>query len=79
MGTKASARHPVATREQWLKARLKLLKEEKQHTRRADALALKRQALPWVRVEKDYRFATEEGNATLAGLFRGARSSLFIT
>ena len=77
MGTKASAEHAVGTREEWLKARLKLLKEEKELTRRGDALALKRRELPWVRVEKEYRFATEEGGASLKDLFRG-RSQLLV-
>jgi predicted dithiol-disulfide oxidoreductase (DUF899 family) len=77
MGTKAEAKHAVGTRAEWLKARLKLLKEEKEHTRRGDALARKRRELPWVRVEKEYRFATEEGRASLAGLFRG-RSQLLV-
>ncbi|MBV8668883.1 MAG: DUF899 domain-containing protein [Candidatus Eremiobacteraeota bacterium] len=61
----------IATREEWLTARLELLKDEKEHTRRADELARRRQALPWVRVEKDYRFQTEDGPARLADLFRG--------
>ena len=77
MGTKASTKHAVGSREEWLKARLKLLKEEKEHTRRGDALALKRQELPWVRVAKEYRFAAEEGSASLADLFRG-RSQLLV-
>ncbi len=70
-------RHPVGTREQWLAARLELLEAEKAHTRESDALARRRQALPWVRVEKRYRFETEEGSATLAELFRG-RSQLLV-
>ena len=69
--------HPIASREQWLKARLDLLKAEKQHTRQADELAARRQALPWVRVEKDYSFDTEQGKSTLADLFRG-RSQLLV-
>jgi predicted dithiol-disulfide oxidoreductase (DUF899 family) len=77
MGTKSNAKHAVGTREQWLKARLKLLKEEKEHTRRGDELALKRQALPWVRVEKEYQFATDQGKASLEDLFRG-RSQLLV-
>src|SRR5882762_8408725 len=63
--------HQVATREEWLAARLKLLQEEKEHTRRADELAQKRQELPWVRVEKGYRFDTHDGSALLSDLFRG--------
>src|SRR5277367_4237901 len=77
MGTKSSAEHAVGTRAEWQKARLKLLKEEKELTRRGDELALKRQALPWVRVEKKYEFATEEGSASLKDLFRG-RSQLLV-
>ena len=77
MGTKESTKHAVGTREEWLKARLKLLKEEKELTRRGDELAVKRQKLPWVRVEKKYEFATEEGSASLKDLFRG-RSQLLV-
>jgi predicted dithiol-disulfide oxidoreductase (DUF899 family) len=64
-------RHKVGTREEWLDARLKLLKDEKDHTRRGDELALRRQDLPWVRVDKLYRFETDEGTALFAELFRG--------
>jgi len=67
----------IASREQWLEARLKLLKEEKELTRRSDELARKRQSLPWVRVTKQYRFDTDEGKAVLAELFRG-RSQLLV-
>lgn len=63
--------HATGTREEWLAARLALLEAEKDHTRRGDELARQRQALPWVRVEKDYRFQTEQGEASLADLFRG--------
>ena len=63
--------HATATHEGWLAARRELLEAEKQHTRRGDELARQRQALPWVRVEKDYRFHTEQGEASLADLFRG--------
>src|SRR3954452_7270616 len=69
--------HRTGTREEWLAARLELLEAEKEHTRRGDELAKQRQELPWVRVEKDYRFETDEGNASLAGLFRG-RSQLLM-
>ncbi len=61
----------IGTREDWLKARIELLKEEKEFTRRSDELARKRQELPWVRVDKDYRFDTEAGPRSLADLFRG--------
>ena len=71
------ATHLTGTREEWLKARLKLLEAEKELTRRSDELARQRQELPWVRVEKEYRFDTDEGNASLADLFRG-RSQLLI-
>ncbi|WP_395674413.1 DUF899 domain-containing protein [Inquilinus sp.] len=63
--------HPTGTREDWLKARLDLLAAEKELTRRGDELARRRQAMPWVRVEKDYRFETEDGAASLPDLFRG--------
>ena len=69
--------HAIGTREEWLKARLALLDAEKEHTHRGDELARMRQELPWVRVDKAYRFDTNEGNATLADLFRG-RSQLLI-
>jgi len=69
--------HTTGTREQWLAARLALLKEEKELTRRSDELARRRQELPWVRIDKEYRFETDEGKATLADLFRG-RSQLLI-
>jgi predicted dithiol-disulfide oxidoreductase (DUF899 family) len=71
------ATHATATREDWLAARLDLLQAEKEHTRRGDELARQRQALPWVRVGKPYRFDTEEGGATLADLFQG-RSQLLV-
>ena len=69
--------HKIGTREEWLAARLELLKEEKALTRRSDELAQRRQRLPWVRIDKEYRFETDEGMATLADLFRG-RSQLLI-
>jgi predicted dithiol-disulfide oxidoreductase (DUF899 family) len=62
----------VVSREEWLAARLGLLKEEKELTRRSDELARRRQELPWVRIDKEYRFDTDEGSASLADLFRGA-------
>ena len=67
----------TGTREEWLAARLELLDAEKALTRQSDVLAQKRQELPWVRVDKGYRFDTEEGNASLADLFRG-RSQLLV-
>jgi predicted dithiol-disulfide oxidoreductase (DUF899 family) len=69
--------HKTATREEWLAARLALLKEEKELTRRSDELTRRRQELPWVRVEKEYRFETDAGSASLADLFRG-RSQLLV-
>src|ERR1700681_2874990 len=69
--------HKTGTREQWLAARLKLLKDEKALTRRGDELAQRRQDLPWVRMDKEYRFETDEGTVSLADLFRG-RSQLLI-
>lgn len=71
------ATHMTATREQWLAARLELLEAEKELTRRSDGLARLRQALPWVRVDKAYRFETESGSASLAELFAG-RSQLLV-
>jgi predicted dithiol-disulfide oxidoreductase (DUF899 family) len=69
--------HPTASRAEWLAARLELLKAEKELTHRSDEVAQIRQALPWVRVEKDYQFDTDTGPASLADLFRG-RSQLLI-
>jgi len=69
--------HQIVSREEWLAARLKLLKEEKELTRRSDELARRRQELPWVRIDKEYRFETDEGSASLADLFRG-RSQLLV-
>jgi predicted dithiol-disulfide oxidoreductase (DUF899 family) len=69
--------HQRASREEWLKARLELLKEEKELTRRSDELARRRQELPWVQIEKEYRFDTDEGSVSLADLFRG-RSQLLV-
>jgi predicted dithiol-disulfide oxidoreductase (DUF899 family) len=67
----------TGTREEWLAARLDLLEAEKALTRQSDELARRRQALPWVRIDKDYRFETAEGGASLADLFQG-RSQLLI-
>jgi predicted dithiol-disulfide oxidoreductase (DUF899 family) len=69
--------HQTGTREQWLKARLELLEAEKELTRRSDEVARRRQELPWVRVDKGYRFETDGGSAWLADLFRG-RSQLLV-
>src|SRR5271166_3232038 len=70
-------RHMTGTREEWLAARLELLEAEKELTRRSDELARRRQKLPWVRVDKEYRFETDQGSASLADLFRG-RSQLLV-
>ena len=67
----------IGTREEWLAARLELLEAEKEHTRRSDELAERRRQLPWVRIDKEYRFDTDEGSASLADLFQG-RSQLLI-
>jgi predicted dithiol-disulfide oxidoreductase (DUF899 family) len=69
--------HKVGTREEWLAARVELLKEEKELTRRNDELAKKRGELPWVAVKKEYSFETDEGTKTLAELFDG-RSQLLV-
>ncbi len=69
--------HKTGTRDEWVAARLELLKAEKEHTRRGNELARRRQELPRVRIDKKYRFETDEGSASLADLFRG-RSQLLI-
>jgi predicted dithiol-disulfide oxidoreductase (DUF899 family) len=71
------ARHAIGTREEWLAAREELLKREKEHTRLGDEIARQRRDLPWVRVEKDYRFETDDGERWLAELFDG-RSQLLV-
>src|SRR5712671_5831130 len=63
--------HKTGTREEWLAARLELLTAEKELTRRSDELARRRQELPWVRIDKEYQFETDEGPASLADLFKG--------
>jgi predicted dithiol-disulfide oxidoreductase (DUF899 family) len=74
---RAMTQHATGTRQEWLAARLKLLDAEKELTRRSDEVARQRQALPWVRLDKQYRFDTDEGSASLADLFRG-RSQLLV-
>jgi predicted dithiol-disulfide oxidoreductase (DUF899 family) len=69
--------HRIGTREEWLAARKELLAREKAHTRQGDELARERRELPWVRVEKEYAFDTEEGRKTLAELF-GGHSQLMV-
>src|ERR1041384_2537175 len=70
-------KHKTGTRGDWLSARLELLKAEKELTRRSEELVQRRQELPWVRIDKDYRFDTEEGKASIADLFKG-RSQLLV-
>src|ERR671914_2400982 len=69
-------RHKTGTREEWRTARLELLKAEKELPRRGDELAQRRQELPWVRIDKEYRFDSDEGSASLADLFRGCSQLL---
>jgi predicted dithiol-disulfide oxidoreductase (DUF899 family) len=69
--------HRTGTREEWLAARIELLKAEKELTRRSDEVARQRQELPWVRIDKEYGFDTDEGRASLADLFRG-RSQVLV-
>ncbi|MGH3113697.1 MAG: DUF899 domain-containing protein [Gaiellaceae bacterium] len=69
--------HDIGTREEWLRARKELLEHEKELTRRSDELARQRRELPWVRVEKEYTFETDEGKKTLTELF-GGRSQLLL-
>src|SRR6266850_2195607 len=70
-------KHKTGTRKEWLAARLPLLEAEKELTRRGDEVARRRQELPWVRIDKAYRFETDEGSASLKDLFRG-RSQLLV-
>jgi predicted dithiol-disulfide oxidoreductase (DUF899 family) len=70
-------RNKIVSRGEWLEARLELLKAEKELTHRSDELARRRQELPWVKIDKEYRFETDEGSASLKDLFRG-RSQLLI-
>src|SRR5713226_4713279 len=70
-------KHMTGTRKEWLAARLDLLETEKELTRRSDELARRRQELPWVRIDKEYRFEADEGSASLVDLFRG-RSQLLV-
>ena len=74
---RAMTKHKTGTHEEWRAARLTLLKAEKDLTRKSDELARRRQELPWVRIDKQYRFDTDEGKASLADLFRG-RSQLLV-
>src|SRR5437773_11655993 len=76
-GTRDQPSRRYGSAREWLAARLELLKAEKDLTRRSDELARRRQELPWVRIDKKYRFETDEGGASLADLFRG-RSQLLV-
>ena len=69
--------HKIGTREEWTAARRELLDREKEHTRLGDELARERRTLPWVRIEKEYRFDTEQGARTLADLFDGRSPSRY--
>ncbi len=69
--------HQVVNRQEWQAAREKLLEREKEHTRMADELARQRRELPWVAIEKEYRFDTNDGTRPLAGLFDGRSQLLF--
>ena len=71
------AKHKTGSREEWNAARTKLLVEEKELTRHSDEIAKKRQELPWVKIDKEYEFQTDQGNGSLADLFRG-RSQLLV-
>ena len=77
MTTTATTTHVTGTREEWRAARLELLAAEKELTRQSDELARRRQALPWVRIDEEYRFDTDDGSAGLADLF-GGRSQLLV-
>jgi len=72
-----TSKHTIASRAEWLAARTALLAEEKQLTRQMDALAAKRRALPWVKIDKDYQFESGSGRVSLADLFDG-KSQLVI-
>ena len=72
-----TTQHPIATHKEWLAKRLELLKAEKALVHQSDALAEQRQALPWVKIDKDYSFDTDDGKASLADLFKG-RSQLLV-
>jgi predicted dithiol-disulfide oxidoreductase (DUF899 family) len=74
---KRRRKHKVVSREEWITARKKLLEAEKELTQRSDKLARRRQKLPWVRIDKEYRFDTDEGSVSMADLFRG-RSQLLV-
>src|ERR1700716_3450914 len=70
-------KHMTGTRKEWLAARVERVEGGDGEKRRSDELARRRQELPWVRIDKEYRFETDEGSASLADLFRG-RSQLLV-
>src|SRR5205823_13937642 len=74
---RAMTKHMTGTRKEWLAARLELLEAEEELTRRTDELARRRQELPWVLIDKKYRFEADEGSVSFADLFRG-RSQLLV-
>ena len=78
MSAPADGDHRIGTREEWLAARAELLDREKEHTRLGDEIAQRRRELPWVRLEKDYRLDTDDGEETLSELFDG-RSQLLVS
>jgi predicted dithiol-disulfide oxidoreductase (DUF899 family) len=75
--TNGTENHRVASQEEWLAARIELLTAEKELTRRSDEVARQRQGLPWVKIDKEYSFDTDEGKASFADLFKG-RSQLLV-
>jgi predicted dithiol-disulfide oxidoreductase (DUF899 family) len=75
-GDREMTTHMTGTREEWVTARLALLQAEKELTRRSDEVARQRQELPWVRIDREYRFETDKGSAALADLFRGCSQLL---
>src|SRR5947208_1163669 len=77
MDTSMTTKRKTGTREEWLSARLELLKAEKELTKHGDEVTRQRQELPWVRVDKEYRFACDGGEVSLKDLFRG-RSQLLV-
>ena len=79
MTTRAMTKHRTGTREEWLAARLELLEAEKELTHKGDEVARQRLDLPWVRIDKVYRFDTDAGSASLPDLFKGRSQLLSIT
>ncbi len=71
-------KHRTGTRKEWFTARLELLEAEKELTRRSDELARRRQELPWVRIDKEYPFETDEGRASLTDLFGGRSTAVMV-